>query len=363
MKILIDINHPAHVHYFKNMIKIMSSRGHKFRVISRNKEIEHYLLRKYNIDFISRGIGKKTTLGKVFYFFYATFFLLKHIFLFKPNVVISFGTPYPAIASWLIGKPHISINDTEHAKMHHIMTDPFSKAVLTPTCYNMDLGSKQIKFDGYMELSYLNDKYFQPDPNIFEFLNIPHNTDYVLFRFVSWNAVHDQGHSGITLENKIMVVQKYSEICKVFISSESKLPLELEKYRIKIPAEKMHDVLNYATLFFGESATMASECACLGTPAIYLDNNGRGYTDEEEKKYGIVFNYTESLKDQIKAIDKGVELLCNNNNKDWSIQHKKLLNDKIDVTSFFIWFFENYPDSNDILKKKPDYQYRFKYPK
>ena len=39
MKILIDINHPAHVHYFKNFIKIMEKKGHEFLIISRNKEI------------------------------------------------------------------------------------------------------------------------------------------------------------------------------------------------------------------------------------------------------------------------------------------------------------------------------------
>ena len=27
LKILIDINHPAHVHYFKNMIKLMSKKN------------------------------------------------------------------------------------------------------------------------------------------------------------------------------------------------------------------------------------------------------------------------------------------------------------------------------------------------
>jgi uncharacterized protein len=361
LKILIDINHPAHVHYFKNMIKIMKQKEHDFRVISRNKEIEHYLLDKYEIDYISRGIGKKSTLGKAFYFFYATYFLLKHVILFKPDVVISFGTPYPAIASWIMRKPHVSVNDTEHAKMHHLLTDPFSKTILTPSCYNIDLGPKQIRFEGYMELSYLNKKYYNEDKTVFDLLKIPEDSEYVIFRFVSWNAVHDQGHSGISLENKIRVVKKYSELCKVFISSEAELPAELEKYRIQIPPEKMHDVLNYATLFFGESATMASECACLGTPAIYLDNDGRGYTDEEETDYGLVFNFSESADDQVMAIEKGFDLLINrNNNVSWKKNHKKLLDDKIDVTAFFIWFFENYPNSIKIMKEDQDYQYKFK---
>jgi len=341
------------------MIKIMTEKGHCFRVISRNKEIEHYLLRNYNIDFISRGTGKKTTLGKVFYFFYATFFLLKHIFLFKPDVVISFGTPYPAISSWLLRKPHISINDTEHAKMHHMLTDPFSKVILTPSCYNKDLGGKQKRFNGYMELCYLSPKYFKPDVTIYDYLDIPKGTKYVIFRFVSWNAVHDQGHQGLTIENKITVVKEYSKICKVFVSSESELPPEIEKYRIKIHPEKMHDVLNYAALFFGESATMASECACLGTPAIYIDNDGRGYTDEEEEKYGLVFNFSESEIDQENAILKGKEILENPSFYNWDKSRKLMLKDKINVTDFFIWFFENYPNSIKAINES-DLMERFK---
>lgn len=360
MKFLIDINHPAHVHYFRNMIKIMENNGHQFRILSRNKEIEHYLLIKYKIDFFSRGAGKKSTIGKIGYFFYATFFLLKQLIKFKPAMVISFGTPYPAIAGKILGIPHISINDTEHAQMHHLLTDPFSNIILTPTCYTKDLGNKQIRFNGYMELSYLQKKYFRPDDSILKLLNINERQKFIVFRFVSWNAVHDLGHNGITLKNKIKAVKEFSKYARVFISSESELPGELKKYKIDFPPERMHDVLAFATLFYGESATMASECACLGTPAIYLDNDGRGYTDEEEDKYGLVFNYSESEKDQLLSINKGIELLKNENiKKDWQKKTETMISDKIDVTAFFVWFFENYPSSGKILKENPDYQLKF----
>ncbi len=36
-------------------------------------------------------------------------------------------------------------------------------------------------------------------------------------------------------------------------------------------------LLAYATLFIGEGATMASECAVLGTPAIYVNSLQLGY--------------------------------------------------------------------------------------
>ena len=63
------------------------------------------------------------------------------------------------------------------------------------------------------------------------------------------------------------------------------------KFQIPCPPEKIHHALYYADLFYGESPTMASEAACLGTPARYIDHKGRGYTDEQERKYGLVFNF------------------------------------------------------------------------
>ena len=123
----------------------------------------------------------------------------------------------------------------------------------------------------------------------------------------------------------------------------------------------MHNLLYYAMLFYGESGTMASECAVLGTPAIFLDNNGRLYTTEQEKMYGLVFNLSESLIDQRLSIERGVELLQTPNLKNEFHQRRlKLLRDKIDVSSFLVWFVENYPESMRIMTQEPDYHLRFR---
>ncbi len=346
MKILIDINHPAHVHYFKNFINIMKAKGHDFFLISRNKEIEHILLKKLFFSFYSRGKGSSTIIGKFFYFFKAVFIILKEALKFKPDILISFGTPYPAIVSKLINKPHFSIYDTEHAKLHHLLTDSFSKMILTPECYNKKLGAKQIFFNGYMELCYLHPLYFTPNPDVLRELNLRKNDKYVIIRFVSWNASHDIGHKGISYSMKKKAIYEFSKYAKIFITSESDLPDEFLKYKINISPEKIHDVIYYASLLYGESATMASESAVLGTPAIYLDNNGRGYTEEEEKKYGLIFNYSESLEDQQKSIEQGIKLLqIQDIKKEWGKKREKLLKEKIDVTDFLVTFFDNYKTS------------------
>jgi len=91
----------------------------------------------------------------------------------------------------------------------------------------------------------------------------------------------------------------------------------------------MHDALYYADLLYGESSTMASECACLGTPAIFVDDVGRGYTDEEDEKYGLVFNFSESKEDQEKSIEKAIEILNTPGIKEeWQKRTEMMLSEK-----------------------------------
>jgi predicted glycosyltransferase len=120
----------------------------------------------------------------------------------------------------------------------------------------------------------------------------------------------------------------------------------------------MHDAIAFAGMVFGESATMATEAAVLGVPAIYLDNTSRLYTKEIENKYGLIFNFSESEKDQVNAIEKAIEVL-QKPKRVWEEGRRKLLDDKINVTDFLVWFVENYPESISQIKKDPAYQLKF----
>jgi len=337
MRILIDINHPAHVHYFRNFYKIMTAEGHEILVVSRNKEIEHRLLQLYGIPFVNRGKGQTGKFSKFFYLLYADLKLLSLAYRFKPDVFLNFLHPYPSHVARLLGKVSLVFSDTEHAKLHHKLTVPFATKVLTPSCYRIDLGKKHIRFSGYMELSYLHPNYFRPDPSVLSILNVRESDKFVIIRFVSWAAAHDFGHTGMTLENKRNAVMELSKHAKVFISSEGKLPDDLERFRIKIPFDKIHDALYYSSLLFGESATMASEAAVLGTPSVFIDNDGRGYTDEEEYKYRLVNNFTEREEDQERALCTASEIIQDNSGKE---KHRKmrdaLLSNCIDTTRFMI---------------------------
>lgn len=326
----------------------MSEKGHEFMVTARKKEVSQVLLNSYKIPFTDRGSGSNSILGKLLYLPKANMLLYKHAKKFRPDLFLSFASPYAAQVSSILKIPHIALDDTEHARLGQIMYRPFTEIILSPNCYRGKIARNQQLFNGYMELSYLHPKYFKPDQSIRKLLGVSEDEKFVLLRFVSWQATHDAGHSGISLKNKRRAVEEFSKYAKVFISSETELPDDLEQYRISIPPVRMHDVLSFATLFFGESATMASESAVLGTPAIYLDNDGRGYTDDLEKSYGLVHNFTESPNDQKESIEIGLlllkdELLA----KKSSLQRTRLLKDKIDVTDFLVNFVKEYMSAKD----------------
>jgi predicted glycosyltransferase len=360
VKILIDIGHPAHVHQFRNAIKILKADGHKIFVTARNKEITLDLLNKFGMNYVEVGRYKKNNTSKAVEMFRIDYKLYKLAKRFNPDVLIGgVGNVYVAHVSALINKPSILFDDTEHGTLQNFLSHPFASAICTPSCYKKDVGKKQIRYNSYHELAYLHPNYFTPNTAVLDEMGLSKDDTFIILRFVSWSASHDVGHSGI--KNKIELVRELEKYGRVFITSEGRLDGGLAEYKIKVAPEKMHDLLYYATLLYGESATMASECAVLGTHAIFSDFAGRGYTNEEEEKYGLVFNFKLDKENQQKSLEKALELLEDNNlKKEGERKREKLLNDKIDVTAFMIWFIENYPESFKEMKENPKVQERFK---
>ena len=80
--------------------------------------------------------------------------------------------------------------------------------------------------------------------------------------------MHDYQEEGFDLKHKLKLIQMLSEHGKVLISSESPLPSLLREYQSTIPVNEIHHVMAFASLVIGESATMASEAAVLGVPAV-----------------------------------------------------------------------------------------------
>ena len=332
MKILIDIGHPAHVHLFRNFAQIMLDRGNDVLFTCREKEFEIDLLKHYNFRYVSFGKKYKSMIGKMWGLAKFDCSELAACHQFHPDILLSHGSLYAAFAARMIHKPHISFEDTFNMEQVRLY-EPNTDVILTGNYPHPRISDKEIHYSGYHELAYLHPNRFKPDNSILEELGVSADEKYVILRFVAWNASHDAGHKGIAYQDKLDAIKEFSKYAKVFISSEAKLPDQLEKYRIKIPSYRMLDALAYSTLLWGESFTMPSECSVLGVPSVITHNNTSYYLDEQQKKYDLCYHYSESLEDQRSAIQKCLELLQRKNlNEEWQEKRQRLLSDKIDVT-------------------------------
>jgi len=355
VKILIDIGHPAHVHLFKNFAWHMKEKGHDILFTTRDKEYEIYLLKTYGFKYISFGKHYKSKPGKILGLIKFDLKMLRTALSFKPDLSFSHGSIYAAQIGGLLHIPHVSLEDTGNMEQIHLYL-PFTKVILTSTAFQKEFGRKQIRYNGYHELAYLHPKIFLEDKNIRTLLNLKANERIFLLRFVSWHASHDFRQNGLTDKNKREIIEKLLNFGKVILSSEEELPEEFKKYSFILPPEKMHDILAMADLFVGEGATMASECAMLGTPAIYVNSIEAGTIDDHEKN-GLLFHF----RNFDGVLEKAMEIISNPNSRtEFREKRDQMLRDKIDVTAFLIWFMENYPDSFSIMKENPDYQYKFK---
>ena len=355
MNIMVDIGHPKHVHVFKNMIFNLRDKGHKVKITAKNKEITFRLLDAYNLEYESVGRYKISMVNKAIDIPKINIKLLKIAKTFKPDIFISKGSPYAAQVSRLVRKPHIAFKDTEHANLTDWLTLPFTDTICTPSCFKKKIDSKKhVKFNGYFELAYLHPNYFKPDPAVLDDLGLSKNDRYIILRFVSWQASHDIGEHGLELTDLRSYIRELENYGKVFITSESS-KRGFEDYKLTVPPEKIHHVLYYAAMYIGEGAAMASESAILGTPAIYVNTQRLGYLEEQERRYGLVYNFNNPERGaaQKEALSKAVELLEDGNLKSrWQRKREKLLKDKIDVTKFMTEFIENYPESFEAWRAK-----------
>ena len=337
MRILVDINHPAHVHFFKHFIGECRKHGHEVLITALKKDIALNLLNEYGFKYITIGSSGKTLAAKIARIPVFDWRMFKVALEFKPDIMLGLAAFRVSHTAWLLGRKSIIFDDTEHSTGEIMLYKPFASHIFTPDCFYKDLGARQIRYPGYHELAYLHPERFSPDPSILKSLGLTPDSVFSIVRFVSWEAAHDKGHKGMDHDIKVRLIKELENYGRVFISSEKELPAELEKYRLPISPGQIHHLIAYASIVCGESATMASEAAVLGVHALFCDFNGRSYTDEEESKYDLVYNFRLDRPSQENFVKKAVELLNTPGLKETGKKKRKiLLQDKIDVTAFMM---------------------------
>ena len=91
----------------------------------------------------------------------------------------------------------------------------------------------------------------------------------------------------------------------------------MKKYKLPTPASAIHSVLAFADLYLGDSQTMATEAALLGTPAIrsnsFVGENDMSNFKMLEHKYGLLRNIA-SFDEVLKTVE---DFASNSRKEEW----------------------------------------------
>jgi len=363
MNILIDIGHPAHVHYYKNLAHILEQNGHRIIWTVKDLPSAINLLDKYGFNYIKLPKKGNNLTDKIFKQTQYDYIISKICKKYKIDIAI--GTSVSIAHVSKISKVKSIVFDDDDDEVQPLVAkfvNPFADYLLSPEALKGHRKRKDtIFYPGYHELAYLHPNRFTPDISVLDEIGLKENETYFIMRFNAFTAHHDVGIKGFTLDQKKQLIDILNPYGKIFITTEKEIEPELDQYKLNISQEKIHSLLYYATMFIGDSQTMTSEAAVLGTPALKLNSfaGKLSVPNELEKTYELCYSFLPNeFGDMLTKIE---ELLNMKNLKlQWQQRRAKMLSDKIDVTAFMVWFIEDYPKSVEIIKKNPNFQVRFK---
>lgn len=380
MKVLFMISHPAHFHMFRYTIENLQQHGHQVVNVIRPKDVLERLCIDANLPFykVKNRPKKFGMLGLGIALIEKIVEVLNIVRKEKPQILIG-SDGVLAIVGKILRIPAFECyeDDAEAIALYAKMFFPFFTGVIGPTCCSAwKWENKKISYPSYHELGYLHPNQFTPDRTVVEKYGIDACKPYFVIRFAKLTAHHDVGIHGMNEEIAEHVVELLKAHGNIYITSERELEPQFEPYRIRINPLDMHHVMAFASLYIGDSQTMAAEAGVLGTPFVRLNDfvgrlsylheleaptdfhpRANGYVPVVDKHvpddvhYSLGFGHkTADVEGFYHSIERWIKT---SNRKEICAQRReKMLCEKIDYAKYLTWFIENYPKSQVLSKEK-----------
>lgn len=354
MRVLFDIQHPAQVHLFRPAIRALQAHGDRTLVTSREKEMTTTLLDAFDIDHVplsTRSGGLASAALELGVREARTFWRAHE---FDPDVVVSRTSPPAVHAARLCGCPSVVVTDTDLGKTLpgravQMVTLPLASVVCRPPELDLPVSaSKQVEM-GLQELAYLHPERFTPDAEALAEYGVDTDEPYSVVRLAGWDAYHDVGEGGLSKATAAALVETLADHGTVYLSSENSISDSLGAEPLPVPPHRIHDLLYYASLYVGDSGTMSTEAAMLGTPAVRT-NSAVGGDDERvfralESEYGLLFSHA----DERAALQRVEELLEGGvPREEWRRRRERFVRDGSDVTAQLLGVIEGQADRSRL---------------
>jgi len=364
VKIMIYVGHPSQYLFFRESIRKLKEKGNSVLLLIKTKDILEDIIIQDGFEYINimpkpRG-NSKFSIG--WNLLVRLVRILPLIMKEQPDLMIG-GDATISQLGWLLRKNRFTLTEDDYPVIKTLadITFPFSQAIVSPKVCNVGKWSeKKIGYDGYMKLAYLHPDVFHPKKETLYRYNI--NEPYVLIRLAKLTAHHDFGIKGIGYNDLKEIIGLIEEKnISVFISSEADLTEEFKKYELIIDPSDMHHILAYSKILISDSQSMSVEASMLGVPSIrFSDFAGRiSVLEELEHTYELTFGIsTDNFAELIRKLKH--LLTIEELNELFSKRKQRMLSDKINVSKFITWFIEEFPNSMQVMRENPDFQYRFK---
>jgi predicted glycosyltransferase len=345
MNLLFDIGHPGQVHLFRHAITILKEKGHDLTVTVKEIPSARQLLDAFGIPWLT--IGRKFDSVWLKGLSQAAFNYRLWKIAREQDIDIAIGS---SITIAHVSQFHrmksilLDDDDAEAVKLFSLFAHPFANTVVSPAALaHQRTHRRDVVYEGTHELFYLHPHYFKPDRSVPSEAGIDISLPYFIVRFVSGKAYHDKGERWLTMEQKLTIVRLLERYGKVYITTERQIDPELRQWQLRISPEKIHHLLFFATMFVGDSQTMTSEAAILGTPALKCNSFAHKLSVPNmlENKYELCYAFQPEESGMM--IRKMEELLNTEGLKEiWRSRREKFLSESIDPTSWLVEFIENF---------------------
>ena len=334
MKILVDLNHPVDVNFFKNAIRLLAKRHGcdiEITLQPRGKLVPILQQELPDFPFTSIGTYRKSLPGKVLGAGYRCLRLLGYIHRKKFDVVASFGGIGVSHATYILRKPSVIFDDDIEYGLGFYPYRPFATRILLPGQIPLH-GKNIVNYRGFKELAYLHPNYFRPDESALHEYKLTAGK-YVFIREVSkisMNYAHlETGQLAgacshlrtlgldvvLSLEDKSLT-DRFAPYCTI----------------LQEPVRDIYSLMHFALFSISSGDTMARESCLTGTPVIYTGGRYMSVNTDLIRK-GIFFEPDEE-NSVINLVDRVIEQ--NVKEKTQGIVQQALLSEWDDTTEVIV---------------------------
>lgn len=293
--VLIDVSHPAHVHFYRPLAQIMSARGDDVLFAGRRKDVALELLESTGVPFVvtSEAARQRSRVADAAELLQRVIRLRRLIRDTKPDVLLT-RNPSGVLAgirtrTWTV----FDTDDGRAVGLHYWLGAPFADVVTSSVHDPEHHGSRHLRYRALKPHAFLHPDRLRLVPPDATDLHLG-TTPLFAVRWSRHDASHDGPIRGVPPATRRAILALLQERGHVVLSGEGE-PLRLLRHvggEEPLPSDRFHELLACASLCVTDGQAVSAEAALLGVPTVRLSGfSGRVWYLAHLERLGLVTNF------------------------------------------------------------------------